>query len=300
MSTKEETKMIKKKRRFTALCIFFAASIVTGCSLANSQDSNKKDNTSNTEKTLSQALFGEQNADIIDAITIQAEQTKQYGDYEFTLDSYIYDEKTKTGYVKMEIKNDKFDGKSEIVNTGLLDFGENMELELRLGKEEAHLAAAYSEKHEQTLLLYYQIKDLDGNILIWDEVENICVAEFELENTCNLHKEAESAEESGMQIIISPTTIYIQKRNDTGIVAETDEADGEERAKELKEKEEIQSVEVVYTDGKRDVIVGEGATSRVSIRSDENNIIKKVLGKTVIDVENLESVIIDGTEYRID
>ena len=213
----------------------------------------------------------------------------------------------------MEIKNDKYDEKSEIVNTGLLDFGENMELELRLGKEEAHLAAAYSEKHEQTLSLYYQIKDLDGTILIWDEVENICVAEFELENTCNLHKEAEmsedkqedvqeseSAEESGMQIIISPTTIYIQKDNDTGIVAETDEADGEERAKELKEKEEIQSVEVVYTDGKRDVIVGASATSRVSIRSDETDIIKKVLGKTVIDVENLESVIIDGTEYRVD
>ena len=42
--------MIGKKRIFTALCIFFVASIVTGCSFANSQDSNKKDNTSNTEK----------------------------------------------------------------------------------------------------------------------------------------------------------------------------------------------------------------------------------------------------------
>lgn len=281
---------MNKKNQILSICIgILLVAVLAVCVVNALQDKSARTSSTDTIKeikTLKEYYFDDSDSKIAESIIKKSEERITYSDYDFKLDSYIYDNTTDTGYalVVMRDNTNKYSGFEleqkfyEVFEFRYVHQGNYFEApSLRIITD------------NNTLYLYYMLKDYGNKIIIWDNQTDSKVTEFILENTCESYKELESSD--GRKVNVSPIGMEILTEKSTASSEFVyDEATMSEE--DLKEyyNDGISQVDILYKNGEKVTAYGNEVTSRCS-----NNVLDGVIEKTIrvskiIDIENIDSI----------
>lgn len=237
-------------------------------------------------KSLKDFYFESSDAKAVEAITHTSDENITYSDYNFQLDSYIYDNTTDTGYALIVMKDNEkkhsgFDLEQKFYETFEFKF-----------IHQGHYFEALSPRiisDNNTLYLYYMLKGYGNKIIIWDNQSDNKAFEIILENTCENNKKSDTSD--GREITVSPIGIKILTEKSTAssefVYDETKMSE-----EDLKEyfNDGIGQVDILYKNGDRITAYGDEVTSRTSTNALDGKIERTIRVSKIIDIENIDTI----------
>lgn len=280
-----------KKNQIFSICIgILLVAVLAICVVLVLQD--KSARTSSTDpivtqiKSLKDFYFESSDAAAVEAISHKPEENVTYSDYNFQLDSYIYDDTTDTGYALIVIKdNEKKHSGVELEQK----FYEMFEFKFM---HQGHYFESLSPRiisDNNTLYLYYMLRDYGNKIIIWDNQSDSKAFEFVLENTCENNKKLDTSD--GREITISPVCIKILTEKSTAsseFVYDETKMSEEDLKKYFNDG--IGQVDILYKNGDRITAYGNEVTSRSSTNALDGKIERTIRVSKIIDIENIDTI----------
>lgn len=282
---------MNKKNQIVSISIgILLVAVLAICVVLVLQDKSAK--TSSTDsiiketKTLKEYYFDDSDSKIAESIIKKSEESITYSDYDFKLDSYIYDSTTDTGYalVVMRDNTNKYSG---------FDLEQKFYemFEFRYIHQGYYFEAPSLRiiTDNNTLYLYYMLKEHGNNIIIWDNQTDSKAAEFILECTCENYKELESSD--GRKIKVSPIGMDILTEKSTASSEFVyDEATMSEDDLKERYNDGISQVDILYKNGDRITAYGQEVSSRCSFNVSDGEIERTIRVSKIIDIENIDTI----------
>lgn len=282
---------MNKKNQIISISIgILLVAILSICVVFVLQDKSAK--TSSTDpiitetKTLKEFYFDDSDAKIGESIIKKSEESITYSNYDFKLDSYIYDSTTDTGYalILMRDNTNKYSG---------FDLEQKFYemFEFRYVHQGYYFEAPSLRiiTENNTLYLYYMLKEHGNSIIIWNNQTDSKATEFILEDTCGNFKELESSD--GRKIKVSPIGMKISTKDSTASSEFVyDEATMSEEDLKARYNDGINQVDILYKNGDRITAYGQEVSSRCSFNVSDGEIERTIRVSKIIDIENIDTI----------
>ena len=195
----------------TVVCI----SVLCCCGSKKSYNSGSQTNTDTRE-----VVYFQPRRQDFETYMKSSEDELEYKNFKICMSKYMYDKALKVGYVQLKVTGSgiKEQYENNIVLGHIIanDKGDEIGIKTRYSEEHFGETAVKVSSEGDTVTLSYMLYGFDGDIKLWDYVDNTIIKEYKLEDT------VQAGEEISEGINISPLGICITGDDKNGIVYSED------------------------------------------------------------------------------